>query len=211
MHLGRLFDVPIFGKKIKRIVINIEGGEQTSPSLRYYTEKKYNVRIGNYTYGVVFSADFNIGGLKVIVGNYCSFASGISFYGANHPYTHASMSPYFYNQSFGGLNVNDVKRNSLIIGNDVWIGYGVTITSGCHYIGNGAVIGAGSIVTKDVPAYTVSVGNPAKVIKSRFNSETIAYLEKSRWWEISPMDLMEFYDQIDNPLIWAKKVIKKYR
>ena len=71
--------------------------------------------------------------------------------------------------------------SQVIIGNDVWIGCDVTIHSGVH-IGNGAVVGAGAVVTKDVPPYTVVVGNPARVIKKRFDAETIARLQHIKWW-----------------------------
>ena len=163
--------------------------------------------MGLYSYGSCFAEDFNVGG-KVEIGRYCSFASNIHYYGANHPVEYASCSPYFYNKSFG-YQVRDVKREELQIGNDVWIGANVIITKNCCNIGNGAIIGAGSIVTKDIPEYAIVVGNPARVIRYRFDEETIALLEKSKWWEVSPDRLMEFYDVIDNPRLFAEKVSQK--
>ena len=79
------------------------------------------------------------------------------------------MSAYFYNKAFSGLDVKDVERHSLKIGQDVWIGHGVTIVSTCHHIGNGAVVAAGAVVTKDVPAYAIVGGVPAKKIRDLEN------------------------------------------
>lgn len=158
------FDLPIIGKYLKKVIINKEGGEKLSLTLRSYVSEKYKVNVGKYTYGSVFSSDFNIGGSFVNVGQYCSFASDVNYYGANHPYNRFSMSPYFYNKLFG-FDVEDVDRFGLTIGHDVWIGARTIITCSCSSIGNGAVIGAGSVVTKDVPPYSIVAGVPAKIIK----------------------------------------------
>ena len=108
-----LFDFPVLGKRFFRNrIIKAEGGEQTSITLREYAINKHKVYVEMYSYGGMFAQDFNIGGEKVAVGRYCSFASAIEYYGANHPMAHATMSPYFYNHSFG-LDVQDVKRFSL--------------------------------------------------------------------------------------------------
>ena len=115
----------------------------------------------------------------------------------------------FYNKNFSGLNVNDVERKQLSVGNNVWIGHGVTIVSSCKKIGNGAVIGAGSVVTRDIPPYSIVAGVPAKVIKYRFDEETIDALENSCWWKLQPEELMEFYPLIDTPLKWANAIINR--
>ncbi len=203
----KLFDIPVIGKRfIKKNIIMIEGGEQQSTTLRKYIAKKYKVYVGMYSYGGMFAPDFNIGGVRVSIGCYCSFASGINYYGANHPFSNATMSPYFYNRSFG-FDVQDIERHSLSIGNDVWIGYGVIITCGCHSIGNGSVIGAGSVVTKDIQPYSIVGGTPAHEIRRRFDDKTITMLEKSRWWELPPNELYLFYDSINKPIKWAEQII----
>ena len=106
-----------------------------------YLRKKRKVEVGAYSYGGCMSPGFNIGG-EVVVGRYCSIANDVHYFGANHPLEYISTSAYFYNKKFG-LNVKDVPRSKLIIGNDVWIGYGTLITMNCKTIGNGAVIGGG--------------------------------------------------------------------
>lgn len=159
--------------------------------LREYFKTRKNVEIGLFTYGGCFRPDFNTGG-KVTIGRYCSIAGDVHYFGANHPLYALSSSAYFYNRSFG-LDVSDVERNCLNIGNDVWIGYGTIILAGCRKIGNGAVIGAGSIVTKDVPDYAVVAGNPAKIIRYRFDQGTIKRLNNSKWWEMRPDEALQYY------------------
>ena len=107
-----------------------------------------------------------------------------------------STSAIFYNKSFG-YDVKDVKRHDLIIEDDVWIGLNVCITCGCKRIGRGAIIGAGSVVTKDVEPYTIVGGVPAKVIRKRFDDDRIAQLEASKWWKKDPKQLIkEFKSEI---------------
>ena len=114
MNKSKLFDTPLIGKRfLKKYIIESEGGEMKSQSLRSYVFEKYHVDVGLFSYGGVFSSDFNVGGGGVEVGRYCSFASGITYYGANHPIKSATTSPYFYNQVFG-LDVNDVHRSRLV-------------------------------------------------------------------------------------------------
>ncbi len=199
--------IPLIGKKYKKSLIRKEGGEKTSSFLRKMTKEKYNVDIGMYSYGSCFLAEFNTGG-TVKIGRYCSIARDVHYYGSNHPMNHAVMSAYFYNSDFGGLNVRDVERKTLEIGHDVWIGHGAVILSGCEKIGNGSVIAAGAVVTKDVPPYAIVGGIPAKVLKYRFDQEIIDLLEESKWWTHTPQELYSFYDKIDQPALWAKAIME---
>ena len=170
-------------------------------------KKNYNVKIGKYTYGGCFRDNFNTGG-TVEIGRYCSIGSNVHYYGTNHPIDHATMSPYFYLKGFGGLDVKDVPSFKLTIGNDVWIGGNVNIVSGCSNIGNGAVIANSAVVTKDVPPYAVVAGVPAKIIKYRFDDETIKLLEKSHWYNLEPSDLMNYYEYIDKPKQFSELIIQ---
>ena len=193
---------------IENRIITKEGGQMFSGTLRKLTYERYHVNVGLYSYGGCFNADFNIGGLEVSVGRYCSFAQHIHYYGASHPFEKAVMSPFFYNRTLG-LDVVDVQRSSLNIGNDVWIGDGVIITRNCTSIGDGAVIGAGTIVTKDVPAFSIFYGNPGVIHKYRFSNIEMDALKKSKWWLKSPNELMDFYQYMDNPLLFAEKIMQK--
>ena len=171
------------------------GGAICSVNLRKLFLKLHKIDVGLYTYGC-FRPDFNFGGNKISIGRYCSFASGVRFLGANHPIERFSSSAIFYNKALG-YNVKDVLRHNLVIEDDVWIGLNAIITCGCKRIGRGAIIGAGSIVTKDVEPYTIVGGSPAKVIRKRFDEERIKKLEASRWWEKTPEQLIvEFEDEI---------------
>lgn len=201
----RIMNLPIIGKYLfYRCFVKREGGELTSTTLREMILHKYYVDVGLHTYGGCFQPDFNyqLGG-KVKIGRYCSIAGGVHYYGANHPIDRAIMSPYYYNSKLG-FAVTDVHRNELIIGNDVWCGGNVSITSGCKHIGNGAVIGAGSVLTKDVPAYAVVAGNPGKIIKYRFSESEQRLLEDSQWWLKDPQELFLYYDLMSDPVKFCK-------
>ena len=202
MDLYKLFDLPIIGRSIKNKTVQREGGEKESVSLRKYIKKR-SVIIDLYTYGSCFNKEFNNGG-TVTIGRYCSFGPNVKYFGANHPLEKAIMSAYFYNSKFSGFDVEDVPRAKLEIGHDVWLGANAIITSKCSYIGNGAVVGAGAVVTKDIPAYAIVVGNPGRVIKYRFDTNTIDALEESEWWMMKPEELLKYYEYMSNPIEFAE-------
>ena len=204
---NKVFDLPILGQTLLNRVCKHEGGDKLSATLRDYYKKKYNVDVGLYTYGGCFEPRFNVGGRNVHIGRYCSFAANTHYFGANHPVDSAVMSAYFYNSKFGNLKVEDVERQELTIGHDVWVGYGANILSSCKNIGNGSVIAAGAVVTKDVPAYAIVAGVPAKIIRYRFDQDIQNLLEESRWWKLSPQELYIYYDKIKMPREWANKII----
>ncbi len=128
---------------------------------------------------------------RLIIGKFCSIACGVKFLfnSANHTLKFLSSYtfPLFYEE--WGLEKSNVatawdNKGDIVIGNDVWIGYEAVIMAGVH-IGNGAIIAARAVVTKDVPAYTIVGGVPARPIKKRFDEETIRKLETLRWWDWS--------------------------
>ena len=199
----QLFSDIITNHKVAR-----EGGQLRSDTLRMITKKKYHVDIGLYSYGGCFNHDFNVGGLEVIIGRYCSFATHVHYFGASHPVEKCVMSPFFYNRTLG-LNVEDVPRSRLLIGNDVWVGEGVIITKNCKEIGNGAVIGAGTVLTKSVPPYSICYGNPGVVHKYRFDETERQMLNDSQWWTFSPEELMEFYAIMEDPVLFATEILKR--
>lgn len=119
-------------------------------------------------------------GIKI--GDFSSIASNVVIQEDYHDYNRVSS--YFFNQN---IFKEDIKsdiftKGKIIIEEDVWIGSNSTILSGVK-VGRGAIIGAGSVVTKDVPKYAIVAGNPSKIIKYRFDDATINYLETSKWWE----------------------------
>lgn len=133
---------------------------------------------------------------KLIFGKFCQIATGVRFImnGSNHAMNGFSTYPF---KVFGGQWSKaplDVKsKGDTVIGNDVWIGNSATIMQGIK-IGDGAIIGTNSLVTKDVPAYTIVGGNPAKEIRKRFDEETIQLLLAIKWWD---WDVQKITDNID--------------
>ena len=126
---------------------------------------------------------------KLKIGKFCSIACGAKFLfnSANHTVKSLSTYPFPIFFEEWGLDVGDItsawdNKGDIVIGNDVWIGYEAVIMSGVT-IGDGAIIGARAVVTKDVPPYTIVGGVPAKQIRKRFSEETISELLKLKWWE----------------------------
>jgi len=163
----------------------------TSATLRQILQDHHHVEVGQYSYGPILTPGILPAGTKV--GRYCSVGSALIVRRRDHPIERPFLHPYFYNSILGLLTEDSIgldSENPLEIGNDVWIGDRVTILSGCKHIGNGAVLAAGAIVTKDVPPYALMGGIPAKVIRPRFDANQIALLEESRWWERDIVDLI---------------------
>lgn len=199
------FQLPLLGKVFRKFVVFLEGGMMVSKTARKIHKRIHNVDIGMYSYGGCFSDDFNSGG-KVKIGRYCSIAMNVHYLAGNHPVTYVSTSPYFFQKYLAKKEVKDIKRTSLYIGNDVWIGYGTIITPGCSRIGNGAIIGAGSVVTKDIPSYSIVAGNPARVIRYRFSKEEQDLIENSLWWKNTPKELLKYYNYITDVGKFAKSI-----
>jgi len=155
-----------------------------------------NVEMGKYSYIGNFCTAVN-----TEIGRFCSIADNCIIGGANHPMTWVSTSPLF----FQGRNImkQNFSEHEFItgketrIGHDVWIGTSCFIKSGVS-IGDGAVIGMGSVVTKDVGTYEIWAGNPAKLIRKRFDEETIEKLRLSQWWNYDDSLLKEKAAQFNN-------------
>ena len=126
---------------------------------------------------------------RLIIGKFCSIACGAKFLFNSANHTLSSLSTYPFSLFFEewGLEKRNVaeswdNKGDIVLGNDVWIGYEAVIMAGVT-IGDGAIIGARAVVTKDVPPYTVAGGIPAKPIKKRYPEETIAALSELKWWD----------------------------
>lgn len=137
--------------------------------------------------------------LGVTVGRYCSVADGVAFGLKSHSLDRLSTSPYFYiRHSFPGQEgafpvPYDDAAAPITVGHDVWIGHRAIIMGGVT-IGNGAVIAANAVVTRDVPPYAIVGGIPAKVIRYRFDEATIRAIEDLKWWDY---DLSALFRRID--------------
>ena len=162
--------------------------------------KAKNIIVGDYSYydspsgypldfeknNVLFN--YEIFGDKLIIGNFVSIAEGVTFImgAANHRLNSVSTYPFNIMNKVWEKNstphINELPhKEDTVIGNDVWIGHNATILPGVK-IGDGAIIGAYSVVAKDIPPYAVAVGNPVKIVKYRFDEELISLLLKYKWW-----------------------------
>ncbi len=171
-------------------IANVEALTFVKPAV-----KNPNIIVGDFTYfadkdfvrHVTHHYDFI--GDKLIIGKFCQIAAGVEFVmnGANHQMNAATTYPFYI---FGTWQQPAPAQSDLplkgdtVIGNDVWIGQNATILPGVH-IGDGAIIGANSVVASDVAPYTIVAGNPAKLIRKRFDDELTALLLKFKWWDKS--------------------------
>ncbi|WP_407933811.1 CatB-related O-acetyltransferase [Halarcobacter sp.] len=151
--------------------------------------------------------------IETNIGKFCSISNDVTIGGGVHPINWISTSPIFYKgrnvlkKNFSNEEFLEFKKTE--IENDVWIGAHVLIKGGVH-ISNGAIIGMGSVVTKDIPPYEIWAGNPAKLIKKRFSNEIIKELEISKWWEESDYILKKYNKYSDvNEFIKFLKSEKK--
>lgn len=136
------------------------------------------IGLGTNINGPVFIASRK--NAPVQIGKYCAIAYGLRIRPRNHYTGYANLQDKF--QSRYQLPKLDSIKGPVIIGNNVWIGDNVLILSGVT-VGDGAVLGAGSIVTRDIPPYSIAVGNPARVIKKRFSDKIIEQLLRIKWWD----------------------------
>ncbi|WP_156406062.1 CatB-related O-acetyltransferase [Phenylobacterium sp. Root700] len=157
-----------------------------SQKLRAYFLSHHQIEVGLYSYGC-FDQWRMPGPMRV--GRFCSIASTVRSVLANHPMTAMTTHPAIYERQFGVVDHDMVRNTPLIIEDDVWVGHNAMILPGCKFIGRGAIVGAGAIVTHDVPAYAVVAGNPARKLRDRFPPNLIEAIEASNWWELSLADL----------------------
>ena len=154
-----------------------------------------NIIVGDYTYyddpdnvrnffkNILYHFDFV--GDKLIIGKFCQIATGVRFImnGGNHALEGFSTFPFAaFGEDWEHVPLKTESKGDTVIGNDVWIGNSATIMPGIH-IGDGAIIATNSVVTKPVDPYTIVGGNPAKLIRQRFDETTLHALLKLQWWD----------------------------
>ena len=201
-ELLRLFKI---GKN-KREWYKLHPESDTIPMNSFYFD---NVSLGNGSYGELNVVDFG-GENKLIIKNYVSIAQNVTFVlNADHYTNHISTYPF----KVKALRITKTEafgKGNIEVDDDVWIGYGATIMSGVH-IGQGAIVAAGTIVTKDVPPYSIVGGIPAKVIKYRFEPEMIEELLKIDYSKLTKEDIEKHIDDLytelkdPNQLDWMPK------
>lgn len=172
-----------------------------------------NIIVGDYTYyddpdhpewfekNVLYHYDFIDD--KLIIGKFSAIATGVTFImnGANHQMSGFSTYPFgIFGNGWDGATptkkqIKALSKGDTIVGNDVWIGREAVVLPGVK-IGDGAIVGAQSVVTHDVPPYSIVAGNPARFIRRRFDDETVYLLLKLRWWDWSAEEITKNLDLI---------------
>ena len=180
-----------------------------------------NIESSYLGYGSYIGSDCKL--VNTHVGRYCSIASSVGVIAGNHPIDeYISTSPFFYSRDFGGgfsyvdneffqvyRYADNEKKYIADIGNDVWIGEGVKILNGIR-VGNGVVIGAYSLVTRDLEAYGVYAGIPARLIRYRYPENVRKILENFKWWDKGEKWLFEHSSDFRHPKEFIKKMEKEY-
>lgn len=141
-------------------------------------------------------------GDKLIIGKFCQIAAGVNFTmnGANHQRNCATTYPFYvmgWEQAYPDLE-NLQSKGDTVLGNDVWLGENVTVMPGVK-IGDGAIIGKNSTVASDIPPYTVAVGNPARVVRERFDEQLKDLLLRFKWWDLPPEEIAEIIPILTSP------------
>lgn len=146
------------------------------------------------------------------LGKYCSISWNVTVGATNHPYKNVSTHSFPYFPRDGFVAENGLAAERVFIGHDVWIGCNSVIMPGVR-VGHGAVIGAGAIVTGDVPHYAVAAGVPAAIMKYRFEREIIEQLLEVEWWELAPELIREyihlFQTEVDHDILAQLRELKK--
>lgn len=176
--------------------------------------KDERILIGDFTYcDGIFKVSYHYSNDKLIIGKFCQIAKCVEFImnGANHKMDCVSTFPFYmfdkWTERLDFFSSFPYKGDT-IIGNDVWIGTGATIMPGVE-IGDGAIVGAKSVVTGYVEPYTIIAGNPAREIRKRFDNELICLLQEFKWWDLPIEEINGIVPILrDNNLERVKEFIK---
>jgi len=196
-----------FSKLIKKLHLRAIKGCSLHPTAKVCAGSQLvNVRMGKYS-----DMGYDCVVVDTEIGAFCSLGSGINIGGASHSMDWVSTSPVF------NANKDHIKKKfsrheyqyslTTKIGSDVWIGDKAMIKAGLS-IGDGVVIGMGSVVTKNIPSYEIWAGNPAKMIRKRFSEDVIEYLTKMKWWDLDDREIQILAKNINNIQEFLKENLK---
>ena len=179
-----------------------------------------NIIVGDFTYIADSEFESHVThhyewlGDKLVIGKFCQIGAGVEFMmnGANHQMNTATTFPFY---TLEGWNMKPPAIEALpfkgdtIVGNDVWIGQNAVILPGVH-IGDGAIIGANSVVGSDIAPYSIVVGNPARILRKRFDDELIELMLRFKWWDKSIDEINTLIPLLtDSDLQKVKQELKK--
>ena len=196
--LLKLYGYDYLRSAVWKAVLRLEKGAFYSATARDILKKYHGVSVGAYIYGTCMSPGALPAGVKV--GRYVSTASDIKVFLRNHPIDWLSTHPFFFDANLGYLHEDAVQFGELTIESDSWIAERVIITQKCSRIGFGAIVGSGSVVTKDVPDFAVVAGVPARILRFRFPESIQQLILDSRWWEKSLDQLLPSLEHLSQPL-----------
>jgi virginiamycin A acetyltransferase len=171
------------------------------------------VRRGSQVEGDVVIGDYSyISGPRSYVesariGKFCSIARQVVIGPGNHDLSAVTTHPFPVSPAYGGIALSakpERQKGPVEIGNDVWIGMNAIILRGVK-IGDGSVVAAGAVVTRDVPPYTIVAGSPARHVKDRFDAEIVEALQRIRWWDWSDEDLRHRVEQFKDAAAFVSR------
>jgi len=208
MHIYNFFRKKYAWKKFKATWKLSNSNNFTTPAKIFPIEL---VKIGNNSYGPIDVVYWGADNEKLIIGNFVSIASNVKFIlGGEHNYK--CLIPYPFLYKFKNVKVEAFTKGPIVVEDEAWIGYGATILSGVK-IGKGAIIGAGSVISKNVPPYSIVVGNPQQLLGYRFSDEIIKDLLKINFSKLDENKIINNIDLLyknvdDQVLCEIKKIIE---
>lgn len=205
----RDMNIKLLISKVLKIILNPPAVRECeiSKNAKVCSKSELNfTSVGDYSY-----IGYQCYAAKASIGRFCSIGDGCKIGGPSHPTDWVSTSPVFH----AGKNVlgkNFSKHGydpfaSTVIENDVWLGNNVLVKAGVR-ISTGAVIGMGSVVTHDVGSYEIWAGNPARMIRKRFDEDIIRKLLESKWWDMSEKELRKFAQYFYDPTLFLDELDK---
>lgn len=180
------------------LAFRLERGQFFSSTARMIMQRYFQVSIGAYSYGSCFTQ----GAFQpnVTIGRYVSVGPDVLVYRRDHPIDHLSTHPFFFNSRLGYVSNERFSFATLEICADAWIGARVVVTPGCSRIGIGSIVGAGAVLTRDVPDFSIVAGVPARSLRSRFPADVSSAILRSKWWRLSIDDCVPYLKEMQMSL-----------